>query len=226
MNESRRYKNAIYEQFARLGKATASPKRLELLDILCQGPRTVEALATMADISVANASQHLQVLRGARLVDAEKRGNHVEYRLAGDEVCAFFLSMRRLAEARLTEVERLTRDYLAGRDDLEPIDTADLIRRSEAGEIVVIDVRPTEEFAAGHLPGALSIPVDDLRRRLAELPADRTVVAYCRGPYCVMSVEAVAILREHGLIAQRLPDGPADWAAAGLPVATGLDFVH
>ncbi len=211
----RRFKDAIYAQFARVGKAFAAPRRLELLDLLCQGPRTVEALAGQAAISVANASQHLQVLRGARLVVAEKQGLYVEYRLADDEVARFFVALRGLAEYRLAEVEQVTRDYLEARGVMEGVAGDELLRRVRSGEVTVLDVRPAEEYRAGHIPGALSVPVSELKARLHELPRDREVVAYCRGPYCVMAVEAVALLRKRGFRAHRLEHGVADWRARG-----------
>lgn len=211
----RRFKDAIYEQFARLGKAIAAPKRLELLDLLCQGPRTVEALADQAALSVANASQHLQVLRAARLVDAEKKGLYVEYRLADDEVCRFFVALRSLAEARLAEVDQVTREYFEARGEMEGVEGDELLRRVKSGEVTVLDVRPVEEYRAGHIPGALSIPVGELKARLKELPKQREVVAYCRGPYCVMAIEAVELLRKKGYRAQRMEQGVVDWRARG-----------
>jgi len=211
----RRFKDSIYEQFARLGKAISAPKRLELLDLLCQGPRTVEALAEQAGISVANASQHLQVLRAARLVETEKKGLYVEYRLAGDEVCTFFFALRGLAESRLAEVEQVAREYFEQRGAMEAVESEELLRRVRNGEVTVLDVRPPEEYRAGHIPGALSIPVDELKARLRELPKDREVVAYCRGPYCVMAVEAVELLRKKGFTAHRLEQGVIDWRARG-----------
>lgn len=211
----RRFKDTIYEQFARLGKAISAPKRLELLDLLCQGPRTVEALAEQAAISVANASQHLQVLRAARLVEAEKKGLYVEYRLAGDEVCRFFLGLRGLAETRLAEVEQVAREYFEQRGMMEAVEGDELLRRVRSGEVTVLDVRPAEEYRAGHIPGALSIPVGELKARLKELPKDRDVVAYCRGPYCVMAVEAVELLRKKGFKAHRMEQGVVDWRARG-----------
>lgn len=217
----RRFKDAIYEQLARLGKAVSAPKRLELLDLLCQGPRTVEALAEQAAISVANASQHLQVLRAARLVDAQKRGLYVEYRLANDEVCNFFLALRGLAESRLAEVEHVAREYFEARGAMEAVEGPELLRRVRSGEVTVLDVRPHEEFRAGHLPGALSIPVSELKARLKELPKDREVVAYCRGPYCVMAVEAVELLRKKGFKAQRMEQGVVEWRARGWRVESG-----
>jgi len=211
----RRFKDSIYEQFARLGKAISAPKRLELLDLLCQGPRTVEALAEQAGISVANASQHLQVLRAARLVETEKKGLYVEYRLAGDEVCTFFFALRGLAESRLAEVEQVAREYFEQRGAMEAVESEELLRRVRNGEVTVLDVRPPEEYRAGHIPGALSIPVGELKARLKELPKDREVVAYCRGPYCVMAVEAVELLRKKGFTAHRLEQGVIDWRARG-----------
>jgi rhodanese-related sulfurtransferase len=215
MTTHRRFKDAIYAQFARLGKAVSAPKRLELLDLLGQGPRTVEALAEQAAVSVANASQHLQVLRAARLVDAEKKGLYVEYRLAGGEVGRFFFALRRLAEARLAEVDQVTRAYFEARGALEAVEGDELLRRVRNGEVTVLDVRPSEEYRAGHIPGALSIPVGELKARLAELPRRRQIVAYCRGPYCVMAVEAVVLLRKKGFQAHRLEQGVADWRARG-----------
>lgn len=215
----RAFKDAIYEQLARVGKAMAAPKRLELLDLLCQGPRTVEALADQAAISVANASQHLQVLRAARLVEAEKKGLYVEYRVTDNEVCGFFVALRGLATTHLAEVERVSRDYFEARGSLEPVASEELLRRVRNGEVTVLDVRPTEEFQAAHVPGALSIPVAELKSRLAELPKGRDVVAYCRGPFCVMAVEAVELLRKKGFKAQRMDLGVADWRARGFRVA-------
>jgi rhodanese-related sulfurtransferase/DNA-binding transcriptional ArsR family regulator len=215
MTPHRQFKDAIYAQFARLGKAVAAPKRLELLDLLCQSPRTVEALADQAAISVANTSQHLQVLRAAGLVAADKKGLYVEYRLADDEVARFFIGLRGLAESRLAEVERVTREYVERRGTMEGIQGEELMRRVKRGEVTVLDVRPVEEYRAGHIPGALSIPVDELKTRLKELPKTREVVAYCRGPYCVMAVEAVALLRKKGFKAQRMELGVVDWRARG-----------
>jgi rhodanese-related sulfurtransferase len=220
MSQQRRFKDAIYAQLARLGKATSSPKRLELLDLLCQSPRSVEALAEQASISVANASQHLQVLRAARLVEAEKKGLYVEYRLADDEVCRFFLALRGLAEARLAEVGQVARGYFEQRGALEAVEAEELMRRVRAGKVTVLDVRPAEEYRAGHIPGALSIPVGELKARLTELPKHREIVAYCRGPYCVMAVEAVELLKRKGFKAQRLDKGVVDWRARGWRLAT------
>ena len=212
---NRSFKDAIYEQFARLGKAVSAPKRLELLDLLCQGPKTVEVLADQAALSVANTSQHLQVLRAARLVEAEKQGLHVEYRLAGEDVCEFFLALRNLAEGRLAEIEVVTREYLGQRDAMETVPGVELLRRVKSGEVTVLDVRPSEEYRAGHIPGAVSIPLGELKARFKELPKNREVVAYCRGPYCVFAVEAVELLRRKGLKAHRLREGVLDWRSRG-----------
>ena len=212
---NRGFKDAFYEQLARLGKAVSAPKRLELLDLLCQGPKTVEVLAGHAALSVANTSQHLQVLRAARLVEAEKQGLHVEYRLAGEDVCEFFLALRTLAEGRLAEIEVVTREYLARRSAMETVAGGELLRRVKSGEVTVLDVRPSEEYRAGHIPGAVSIPLGELKARFKELPKNREVVAYCRGPYCVFAVEAVELLRKKGIKAHRLREGVLDWRSRG-----------
>lgn len=216
----RQFKDAIYEQLARIGKSLASGPRLEILDILCQGPRTVEGLAKQVGQSVANTSHHLQVLRRARLVDAQKEGVHVTYRLADEEVCTFFRALRGLAESRLLEIEQVTRHFLEARGSMEAVDREALVARVRSGEVTVLDVRPEEEYRAGHIPGALSVPLEELERRLAELPPDREIVAYCRGPYCVLAVEAVRLLRARGFVAVRMEDGVPDWRARGLPVET------
>ena len=217
-NPNRQFKDAIYEQFARIGKSVASGPRVEILDVLCQGPRTVEALAKQVGQSVANTSHHLQVLRGSRLVETAKDGTYVTYRLADEQVCAFFQTLRQLAESRLLEVEQVTREFMEARGAMEPVDREVLVERVKSGAVTVLDVRPVEEFDAGHLPGALSVPLGDLKRRLAELPRNREIVAYCRGPYCVMALEAVEILRARGFRAVRLADGEPDWRARGLEV--------
>jgi rhodanese-related sulfurtransferase len=212
-------KAALFDEFARIGKALASGRRIELLDVLANGERTVDALADEADLSVANASQHLQVLRQAGLVTGRRQGTSILYRLAAPEVFQLWQALRTLAASRLAEVERLAAAYLGTRDELEPVSREELARRLQDGDdLVVLDVRPAAEHAAGHLPGAVSIPVGELRRRLAELPADREVVAYCRGPYCAFAHEAVAMLREAGFAARRLEDGLPEWQAAGLAV--------
>ncbi len=215
---ARRFKDAIYQQFARVAKALASARRVELVELLAQGPRTVEALGRMADMSLANTSAHLQVLRGAGLVEATKEGLYVTYRLADSRVAELFLSLRRVAEVRFAEVAKIKRDFLAENALLEPVDEAALRRRVSRGEVTVLDVRPPEEYQAAHISGALSVPLPELARRLSDLPRRREVVAYCRGPYCVLAVEAVKLLRRKGFKAVRLEEGILDWAALGLPV--------
>jgi len=213
-------RRAIYEQLARIGKSLGSGPRLEILDLLCQGPRTVEVLADRAGQTVANTSRHLQVLRRARLVDAERRGVHKIYRLADPEVAAFYRALRSLAESRLYEIERIMREFHESRGNMEAVDRELLIERVRAGEVTVLDVRPTEEYAAGHIPGAVSVPIAELHKRLSEVPRDRAVVAYCRGPYCVMAIDAVALLRANGFEAARLDEGVPEWRARGLEVAS------
>src|SRR3990172_11764617 len=217
----RRFKDAIYRQLARVGKAVASPRRLELLDLLAQGPQTVERLARETGQSVANTSQHLQHLRRARLVEAHKRGLYVTYRLADDGVAEFYRGLRVLAESRLAEINRISRDFLADRRGLEAIDQEALVGRVLRGQVTLLDVRPAEEYAAGHIVGAVSVPLRELERRLAAFPKRRHIVAYCRGPYCVLAIEAVSRLRALGFKAFRLEDGIPDWRARGLPVAVG-----
>jgi rhodanese-related sulfurtransferase/DNA-binding transcriptional ArsR family regulator len=214
----RAHKDSLYEQLARIGKAVSAPRRLELLDLLGQAPRTVEALAEQTAMSVANTSQHLQVLRAAGLVEAEKDGLYVIYRLGSHDIAAFLLGIRQLAEARLAEMERVKRQFFASRDDIEQVDGRELLSLVRRGHVVVLDVRPAEEYEAGHIAGAVSIPHDALKRRLSELPKDRKIVAYCRGPYCVYAVEAVRLLRARGFEASRIEDGVIDWRARGLPV--------
>jgi rhodanese-related sulfurtransferase len=214
-------KTAIYEHIARIGQAASSPSRLELLELLAQGARTVEALAQQTGQSVATTSHHLQVLRRARLVEAEKAGLYVTYRLADPQVEAFLLEMRHLAESRLAEIQQITRTFLEARGPLEPVDNEELVRRVRRGEVTVIDVRPREEYAAAHLPGAISLPLADLPKRLQELQKRREVVAYCRGPYCVMALDAVDLLRRRGFRARRLEQGVSEWRARGWRVESG-----
>jgi rhodanese-related sulfurtransferase len=223
MSSTRQFQDAIYGQLARIGKSLASGPRLEILDVLCQGPRTVEALARQVGQPVANTSHHLQVLRRARLVESAKAGVHVTYRLADDAVCVLLRALRRLAEARLLEIEEVTSRFLESRGGMEAVDREALVERVRRGEVTVLDVRPPEEYRAGHIPGAVSIPLSDLGRRLADLPRDREVVAYCRGPYCVMALDAVEVLRKSGFAAARLDEGVPDWRARGLPVETSTE---
>lgn len=218
-NPKRIFKNQVYDQLARIGKAVSSPQRLELLDLLSQGPRTVESLAREASLSVANTSRHLQILRGARLVEAEKVGVAVRYRLADEAVADFFRTLRLLAASRLAELEQIVRRFFQGQEVLEPVDRRTLITRARKGEVVILDVRPQEEYRAGHIAGAISIPFAELKHRLAELPREQEIVAYCRGPYCVLAAQAVDLLRHHGFRAVRLEDSVVDWRAHGLPIA-------
>jgi len=220
-NPGRQFKDAIYEQFSRIGKAVSSPKRLELLDLICQGEKTVETLSRETGLTVANTSQHLQTLKAARLIEAEKDGLYVKYRLADEMVCEFFRSMRVLAENRLAEVDLIKRRFLEGRQGMEPVNRDDLLKRVSEGGVTVLDVRPTDEYRTGHIPGALSVPLDRLKEILASLPTDQEIVAYCRGPYCVLSVQAVEVLRANGFNAIRLEEGVQDWRAMGLSVETG-----
>lgn len=218
---NRQFKDSIYQQFARIGKAVSAPRRLELLELLGQGHRTVEALARQAGTTVANTSHHLQILRAARLVDSRKIGLFVEYRLADDDVRRFFFSLRQLAEHRLAEVEQVTRTFLEARDAMESVPTEELIRRVRSGAVTVLDVRPSEEYHAGHIPGALSVPLAELKKRLAHLPRNREIVAYCRGPYCVLAIEAVTLLKAEGFRARRLEEGVPEWQARGWRIARG-----
>ncbi len=219
--EGREAKDRLYEAFAATAKAAASPKRIEVLELLAQGERTVEALARATGMGVTNTSAHLQLLRHARLVDTRKDGTRVFYRLAGDEVAAFVAVLRDLARSRLAEVDQVVRDYFGARDALEPLSRSELVERAERGEVVILDVRPPEEFAAGHIPAALSVPLEHLDAALARLPRRAQIVAYCRGPYCVLALQAVERLRARGFQARRLADGMPEWRLAGLPVAVG-----
>src|SRR3954463_9960931 len=205
-------KDALFEATALMGKAFASPRRLELLDLLAQAPRTVDELARMSDQSMANTSQHLQALHAAGMVTRTREGTSVRYALAGDEVLSLWLALRGASVARLAEVERAARDYLG--DDVDAIGRDELIARLRHGDVVLVDVRPAEEFEAGHIDGARSIPIEELEERLAELPADREVVAYCRGPLCAFAPEAVRRLRGHGRSARRLEGGWPEWRLA------------
>jgi rhodanese-related sulfurtransferase len=211
--ESRVAKTTLFEAIAVMGKAFASPRRLELLDLLAQAPRTVDELARASEQSTANTSQHLQALHSAGLVTRAREGTSVRYALAGDEALRLWLALRATSVARLAEVERAASEYLG--EDVEAIDRDELIARLNRGDAVLIDVRPQEEFAAGHIDGARSIPIDELERRLSELPADREIVAYCRGPFCAYAHEAVRQLRAAGRTARRLEEGWPEWRLEG-----------
>ena len=209
MEAARGRKGALFEAIALMGKGFASPVRLELLDLLAQGPRTVLELARASDQSAANASQHLQALQSAGLVSRRREGTSVRYALAGDDVLALWLALRNASAARLAEVERAAREYLG--EEVEAIGREELIARLSRGDAVLVDVRPAEEYAAGHIDGARSIPIDELERRLAELPTDREVIAYCRGPFCAYANEAVRMLKRTGRRARRLEEGWPEW---------------
>jgi ArsR family transcriptional regulator len=213
-------KQALFAQFAAIAKALGHRHRLELLEQLAQGERTVEILAQRTGLSVANASQHLQHLRRAGLVANRRDGKFVYYRLADDAVLELLAALRRIAEQNLAEVERVVRSYFEQRDSLEPVSRTELVQRSRVGAVTILDVRPEDEFALGHLPGAVNIPLGELEARLGEIDPKHEIVAYCRGPYCVLSYEAVAALRARGFNAHRLQDGLPEWRAAGLPVVT------
>lgn len=217
-DRKRAFKEEMYAQFARIGKAFSSPRRLELIDLLAQSEWSVEELAEEAHMSVANASRHLQVLRREQLVRTRKDGTYVYYRLASPDVYRAWQSVRVLAEARLADLERVVERYLSGRGQFEPVTPEELETRLNREDVVVLDVRPEEEYRAGHIPGARSIPVDELEDRLDELPKEQEIVAYCRGPYCVFSDEAVQRLQAVGRTARRLSAGLPDWAAEGRPV--------
>jgi len=219
-------KRRIYEELSRIGRALGSPNRLDLLEILAQGERSVEVLARVTGLSVANTSHHLQALREARLAEARKDGLFVYYQLASPEVFALVSMIRRLGEQRIAEVDRIVRSYFGSRDDLEPVRREELLERATTGTVLVLDVRPAEEYRAGHIPGAMSVPLDRLEQRLADLPPDKEIVAYCRGPYCVMSYDAVEALRARGRSARRLVDGFPEWRAEGLPIELGEEALQ
>ncbi|HEV8495743.1 MAG TPA: metalloregulator ArsR/SmtB family transcription factor [Gemmatimonadaceae bacterium] len=221
MSGHRAFKDALYAQFARIGNALASPKRIELLDLLGQGEKTVEALAEHVATPIKNTSAHLRVLRQARLVETRRDGTYVYYRLADDDVFRLLRTLETIGHARLAEVQQVVGLYLDGHDQLEPVTLKELRRLMRDGDVTILDVRPTDEFDAGHIPGALSMPVSELKGRIREIPKSREVVAYCRGRYCVYSLEAVTLLRKRGYRARRADEGMPDWRAAGMPVEIG-----
>ncbi|MBC8518789.1 MAG: metalloregulator ArsR/SmtB family transcription factor [Gammaproteobacteria bacterium] len=212
------YKKSIFEQFARTGKAFSNAYRIELLEILAQGERTVEQLSITAELTVANTSQHLQLLRNAGLVTARKVGQYVHYNLSDDLVIDLLVALRKLSERHLAEVERLVNTYLTVKDDLEPVPVNELMERAGDGVVTVLDVRPEVEYEAGHIQGAISVPMDQLEDRVGELDPEREIVAYCRGPYCMLAYDAVAKLREKGFKARRMDEGFPEWRKAGMPV--------
>jgi rhodanese-related sulfurtransferase/DNA-binding transcriptional ArsR family regulator len=211
-------KSHLYQAIGRVALALGSAGRLQLLEFVAQGERAVDELAAMTGLSVANTSKHLQALRQAGLVSARKEGLRVYYTIAGNDVVALLAALREVSEHRMAEVERLLRTWLSHRDEMEAVPARELLERAKKGLVVVLDVRPAQEFSAGHLPGAVNIPIHELEKRLRELPKRKEVIAYCRGPYCLMSYDAVSLLRKKGLKARRLADGMPEWRAAGLPV--------
>ena len=223
MDDTKETKSFAYEQLSRIGKAMSSPSRLEILDLLRNGPRTVESLANAANMGVANVSRHLQVLRAANLVTSDKNGLFVTYQVADQSVCAFFMAMCQLAEARLVEFEKIIGRFSGEDGDMEPVDREVLMKRAKNGEVAIIDVRPNEEYQAAHIPGAVSIPVDEIEYHLEKLSPENEIVAYCRGPYCLLATKAVKLLCSKGFRARRIKDGVIEWRACGMPIETG-DF--
>jgi rhodanese-related sulfurtransferase/DNA-binding transcriptional ArsR family regulator len=219
----REFKDRLYGQFARIGKALSSPHRLEILELLAQSERTVDSLATEIGLSLANASQHLRALRQAALVDSRKDGLFVYCRLASPEVFDLSRVLRTVAEGRLAELERLIHEHFGDRSDAEAVPMAELLKRARSKQVVILDTRPATEYVAGHIPGAISVPVEELKQRLQTLTKGKEYVAYCRGPYCVYADRAVELLKAHGRRARRLRDGFPEWRAAGLPIASGVE---
>ncbi|HET8669376.1 MAG TPA: metalloregulator ArsR/SmtB family transcription factor [Candidatus Saccharimonadales bacterium] len=219
----RQFKDQLYAQFARIGKALSNPHRLELLELLAQGERAVEDLASESNLPIANASQHLQVLRAAQLVDVRRDGLYAYYRLSDGRVFRLWQALRDLGELQLAEVDRLVQSFLQDRSPLQSITTAELLQNMEAGNVVILDVRPEVEYQSGHIPEARSIPIDELETRLDELPRNQEIIAYCRGPYCVFADEAVTLLQKRGYRARRLVEGLPDWQALNLPVASRME---
>jgi rhodanese-related sulfurtransferase/DNA-binding transcriptional ArsR family regulator len=222
-DDHRLFKQRLYGQFSRLGKALSSPHRLEMLELLAQAERTVDSLATELGLSLASASQHLQVLRQTALVENRRDGVFVHYRLADPDVFDLSKAVRMVAERRLADLEKIVRDHFGDRRDVEPVPMHELLKRARSKQVVVVDARPANEYLSGHIAGAISVPVDDLQQRLKDLPKGQDYVAYCRGPYCVYADQAVALLRAHGRRARRLIDGYPEWRSAGLPVRHGAD---
>jgi len=222
MNNARNIKDLLYEQVARIGKVFSSPKRLELIELLCQGEKTVETLARETSISVKLTSAHLRELRMAHLVETERQGKNIYYRLADKSVADLWVQIHTLAEERLIELQMALQKIATQPDDLVPSDRESLMKAARKGEVVVLDVRPTEEYLAAHLPFARSIPLEELRQRLSELPKDRSIVAYCRGPYCLMAKDAVELLRQEGYTALHLRDGVAEWRLLGSQYDVGI----
>lgn len=223
VQNKRQFKNELYVQFARIGKALSNPHRLELLELLAQGERAVEDLASEANLPIANASQHLQVLRAAQLVDVRRDGLYAYYRLSDGRVFRLWQALRDLGELQLAEVDRLVQSFLQDRSALQSINAAELVERIETGDVLVLDVRPEVEYQSGHIAEARSIPIDELETRLGELSRDQEIIAYCRGPYCVFADEAVTLLQKHGYRARRLVEGLPDWQALNLPIESMME---
>jgi rhodanese-related sulfurtransferase len=221
MSNAKSLKGAVYEQVARIGKAVCSPQRLEILGVLSQSPRSVESLAEEAGLTIANASRHLQILKGARLVESERQGPMAIYRLADPSVDTFFRALLKMAEGRLAEIGQIAKEFLNGKEDLEPLDRDSLLKAVRKGEVMVLDVRPREEFESAHIRGARSVPLKELEKRISELPKGQTIAAYCRGPYCMFAVEAAEKLRKKGFDAVVLKDSVQDWKSMGYPVDSG-----
>lgn len=221
MSTTRTPKQEVFEHLAQIGTALSNPVRLEVLELLAQGEQTVQALADLSGASIANTSQHLQKLKASGLILGRKQGQQVFYRLAGDEVAALLGAVSKVGQRHVADIERIVRSYFLTRDDFEPVSSEELLDRSRRGLVTVLDVRPPGEFAAGHIPGAINIPVQQLQRRLRELPKSREIIAYCRGPFCLMSFDAVQLLRRRGLKARRLRDGMPEWRIAGMPTEAG-----
>lgn len=220
------FKSDLFNQFARVGKALSNPNRLELLEFLAQGARSVEALANIAKLTIANTSQHLQHLRQAGLVTSQKDGLKVYYSISGDDVINLLNSLRDVAERHLSDVDRIVNTYLTAKDNLDPIPAAELLQRVKQDLVTVLDVRPKEEFDAGHVRGAINIPIEELEQHLEQFDSDQEIVAYCRGPHCILAFDAVALLREKGLQAHRLENGYPEWKVAGLPIEKTLSNTH
>ncbi len=214
----REFKDTVFEQFAKIAHAFSSPKRLEIIDILAQGERDVDSLSRQVNMTIANTSRHLQALKHARLVENRKAGVQVFYRLAGAEVLHCYNQLQSLAEKRSVEIREIVRVFFEDRDGLEPVSKDELWKRMQDKDVIVLDVRPSEEYKNGHIAGALSVPLSELKNKLKEIPQDRQIVAYCRGPYCVLSAEAMEILRTAGYQAIRLKEGLPEWKEAGLPL--------
>ncbi len=221
MGDTKSLKGAVYEQVARIGKAVCSPQRLEILGVLSQSPRSVESLAEEAGLTIANASRHLQVLKGARLVESERQGPMAIYRLADASVDVFFRALLEMAEGRLAEIGHIVKQFYNGKEDLKPLDRDSLLKAVRKGEVMVLDVRPREEFESAHIRGALSIPIKQLEKRISELPKGQKIAAYCRGPYCMFAVKAAEVLRKKGFDAVVLKESVQDWKSMGFPVDSG-----